>query len=37
LGVVAPVPDHRTAAAAGAAHALRPAVLAHEGEALGVI
>src|SRR3982750_4322301 len=37
LGVVAPIADHRTAAAAGAAHALRPAVLAHEGEALGVI
>src|SRR3954462_5566001 len=35
LRVVAPVPDHRTAAAAGAAHALWPAVLAHEGEALG--
>src|SRR3982751_1124014 len=37
LGVVAPVADYRTAAAAGAAHALRPAVLAHEGEALGVV
>src|SRR5215211_1950824 len=37
LRVVAPVADHRTAAAAGAAHALRPAVLAHEGEALGIV
>src|SRR3954454_5844546 len=37
LRVVAPVPDHRTAVTAGAAHALRPAVLAHEGEALGVV
>src|SRR4051812_12675475 len=37
LRVVAPVPDHRTAAAAGAAHALWPAALAHEGEALGVV
>src|SRR5689334_12665217 len=37
LGVVAPIADHRTAAAAGAAHALRPAMLAHQREALGVI
>src|SRR4051794_23636854 len=37
LRVVAPVPDHRTAAAAGAAHALWPAVLAHQREALGVV
>src|SRR3982750_3361484 len=37
LGVVAPVADHRIAAAAGTAHALRPAVLAHKGEALGVV
>src|SRR4051794_37384711 len=37
LGVVAPVAVHRIAAAAGAAHALRPAVLAHEGEAPGVV
>src|SRR3982751_4102711 len=37
LGVVAPIPDHRTAAAAGAAHALGPAMLAHQREALGVI
>src|SRR4030095_5027510 len=37
LGVVAPVADYRIAAAAGAAHALRTAVLAHEGEALGVV
>src|SRR6185437_5858083 len=36
LGVVAPVADHRIAAAAGTAHALRPAMLAHQGEALGV-
>ena len=37
LGVVATVAHHGAAAAAGAAHALRPAVLAHQGEALGVI
>src|SRR4051794_39433889 len=37
LGVVAPVADHRIAAAAGAAHALGPAVLAHQREALGVV
>src|SRR3954469_9027566 len=37
LGVVTPVPDHRIAAAAGAAHALGPAVLAHQREALGVV
>src|SRR4051795_1792550 len=37
LGVVAPVADHRIAAAAGTAHALWPAVLAHKGEALGVV
>src|SRR4051812_45633278 len=37
LGVVAPIADHRTAAAAGAAHALGPAMLAHQREALGVI
>jgi hypothetical protein len=37
LRVVAPVPDHRRAAAPGATHALWPAVLAHEGEALGVV
>src|SRR4051812_16598246 len=37
LGVVAPVADHCTAAAAGTAHALWPAVLAHEGEALGIV
>src|SRR4051812_24013357 len=37
LRVVTPVPDHRIAAAAGAAHALGPAVLAHQREALGVV
>src|SRR5215213_6834058 len=37
LSVVAPVPDHRVTAATGAAHALRPAALAHKGEALGVV
>jgi hypothetical protein len=37
LGVVASVADYRIAAAAGAAHALGPAVLAHEGEAVGVV
>src|SRR3954468_19225156 len=37
LGLVAPIADHRTAAAAGAAHALGPAMLAHQREALGVI
>src|SRR5215203_2891177 len=37
LGVVAPVPDHRGAAAPRATHALWPAALAHKGEALGVV
>src|SRR4051812_8985130 len=37
LGVVAPVADHRIAAATGAAHALGPAVLAHQREAFGVV
>jgi len=37
LRVVAPVPDHRRAATPRATHPLRPAVLAHEGEALGVV
>src|SRR4051812_21516223 len=37
LRVVAPVADHRITAAAGAAHALAPAVLAHQREALGVV
>ena len=37
LGLVAPVPDHAGAAAPGTAHPLRPAVLAHQGEALGVV
>src|SRR5215212_8771713 len=37
LGVVAPVADHRIAAAAGTAHALGPAMLAHQCEALGVV
>jgi len=37
LRVVASVPDDRWTAAAGAAHALRPAMLAHQREALGII
>ena len=37
LRVVASVADHGLAVAARAAHALRPAPLAHEGEALGVV
>src|SRR3954465_357148 len=37
LGVVASVADYRIAAAAGTAHALRPAVLAYQREALGVV
>jgi len=37
LRAVAPVPDHRRAAAPGALHALRPVVLAHKGEALGIV
>src|SRR3954453_6275646 len=37
LRVVTPVPDDRIAAAAGTAHAIGPAMLAHQGEALGVV
>src|SRR4051794_40948056 len=37
LHIIVPVADHRTAVTAGAAHALWPAVLAHKGEALGVV
>ena len=37
LRVVMPVPDHRVAAASRATHALWPAVLAHQGEALRVV
>src|SRR5215211_4285252 len=37
LSVVAPVPDHRVTAATGAAHAFRPAALAHQGETLGIV
>ena len=37
LRVVAPVPDDRRTVAGGAAHALWPAMLAHKGEALGVV
>jgi hypothetical protein len=37
LRVVAAVTHHRAAAAPGAAHALRPALLAHQREALGVV
>jgi hypothetical protein len=37
LGVVVPVADHRRAAARGAAHALGPAPLPHQGVALRVV
>ena len=37
LGLVKAVPDHGTAAAGGTAHPLRPAMLAHQGEALGIV
>src|SRR3954449_1754747 len=37
LGVVAPVTDHRIAATAGTAHALAPAMLAYQREALGIV
>src|SRR3954469_14698792 len=37
LGVIAPVADHRIAAAAGTAHALAPAMLAYQREALGIV
>src|SRR3954453_1562877 len=37
LRVVAPVADHRIAAAAGTAHALAPAMLAYQREALGIV
>ena len=37
LGVVVAVPDHRVAVATWAAHALGPALLTHDGEALGVV
>src|SRR3954468_8311155 len=37
LGAVAPVADDRIAAAAGTTHAIGPAMLAHQGEALGVV
>ena len=37
LGVVAPVADHRVTATSGTAHALWPAMLAHQREALGVV
>src|SRR4051812_31101764 len=37
LGVVAPVTDHRIAAAAGTAHALAPAMLAYQRKALGIV
>jgi len=37
LRVVAPVPDDRGTVASGAARTLRPAVLAHKREALGVV
>jgi hypothetical protein len=37
LAVVVPVADHRGGIAPGATHAFWPAVLAHEGKALGVV
>src|SRR3954470_19919472 len=37
LRVVTPVPDHHEAVTPGTAHALRPAMLAHQREALGVV
>src|SRR6478672_7501741 len=37
LSVVVPVLDHRVTTATGAAYALRPAALAHKGEALGFV
>jgi hypothetical protein len=37
LVVVAPVADHRGSIAPGATYAFWPAVLGHEGEALGVV
>ncbi len=37
LRIVASVPDDRRTVAGGAAHALWPAMLAHKGEALGVV
>ena len=37
LGVVKAVPDNGAAAACGTAHPLRPAMLAHQGEALGIV
>src|SRR3954469_24211138 len=37
LGVVVPVADHPITATPGTAHALRPAKLAHQREALGVV
>src|SRR4051812_45483663 len=37
LGVIAPVADYPITAAPGTAHALGPAMLAHQREALGVI
>src|SRR5687768_4085470 len=37
LGVVAPVADHRVTATSGTAHALGPAMLAHQREAFRVV
>src|SRR4051794_37932963 len=37
LGLIKAVSDHRIAAAGGAVDALRPAMLAYQGEALGII
>src|SRR3954451_3505468 len=37
LGVLASVADYRIAAAAGTAYTLRPAMLAHQRKALGVV
>jgi hypothetical protein len=37
LGFVKAVSDHATAAAGRAANTLRPTMLAHQGEALGIV
>jgi hypothetical protein len=37
LGLIKAVSDHGTAAAGGAVDTLRPAMLAYQGEALGVV
>jgi hypothetical protein len=37
LGLVQAIPDYATAAASRAVHPIRPAMLAHQGEALGIV